>query len=630
MASEGELREVTFLFSDLESSTRLLREVGAGYPAVLTQHWDLVRAAATRHDGAEFGAEGDAMFFTFLEPGDAVAAAVDIQLAHTNASWPEPIEVRVRVAVHTGEAVPALGTWLGVAVHQTARICAAGHGGQILASASVVDRVGTPLDHDGQAVSLESLGEFDLRDIPGPQRLFQAVHPALESTFPGLRTKTAARTNLPNQRTTFVGRLAERDEVASLVAPGSVVTIAGPGGAGKTRLALEVAGAVGPHYGDGSWLIELAALSRGDDVDALVASTLHAIGIVPGSIEVGELRDGVLRALADHHLLLLLDNCEHVVDGVAEFVDALLAAAPGIAVVATSREPLAVPGETVWRIPPLSATSGAQLFLDRVGREQPMAPLPASDEVTALCERLDGLPLAVELAASRAATMGLAELSRNLAERLPALSGGPRTADPRQRSLRALIEWSYELLSVEEQAMLRWAAVLPSSFSLDIAHAVAPAIDVFGAVDGLVRKSLGIADVGDGGPGRYRLFETVRAFGVEQLERAGETDAVHARLGEGLLSHLKEVIPKLAGPDQGALLAGVVDDLPSYRAAMEWALEADPSTAVGLASRLGQILGTRGSIVEGRLWVERALAVGHDAPPGELVQALAAAGTLSR
>lgn len=578
------------------------------------------------------------MFFAFERTADAVAAAVAAQVAHTENDWAIDAEApRVRIGIHRGTAIEAMGTWLGLAVHQTARTCAAGHGGQVLlSSAAADDLLGPQPPADVEAdpeVDLLDLGEFELRDIPGRQRLLQVRHPQLMASFPSPRTKSAARTNLPNQRTTFVGRLRERDEVARLAVPGRLVSVVGPGGAGKTRLSLEVAGHIGPAFADGAWLIELAGLSRGDDLDAFLVSALRELGVVGEAHgPATELRPYVLSALAERQAVVVFDNCEHVIDAVACFVDELLAAAPRVAVLATSREPLAVLGELVWRIPVLDETNATRLFLDRLAQFDAASVEAGRDlgAVRELCGRLDGLPLAVELAASRAATMGVADLAKSLDRRLHALAGGPRAADPRQRSLHALIDWSYELLDPAERAGLRSLSVLPASFSLDVAMAVMPGADQLTVLDGLVRKSLVVAEALDGGPSRYRLLETVRAFAAEHLDGRGERAETNQRLAEGAVDLLADAIPKLSGPDQAAWLDRLDADLPSFRAAMEWCLTTAPTTALALAAPLGQVLGTRGAVVEGRWWAERAVALAPVEPTRPLAQVLAAAGTLSR
>lgn len=631
-------RTVSFLFSDLEGSTRLLTELGERYPAALERHWELVRAAAAAHDGVEFGAEGDAMFFSFDDPTAATLTALDAQRAHLTEPWPGGTVLRVRMAVHHGCALPALGTWLGVDVHQTARTCAAGHGGQVLVSAAAAAAVSTERLASSGA-GLRDLGDFELRDIPGRQRLFQLTHAELADELPPLRTRAADRTNLPHQRSTFVGRRRDVLDAARLVERGKVLTIAGPGGAGKTRLSLEVAGHVGPHFADGAWLVELAGLSRGDDLDAHVAATLAGAGVIgadpSGGDGSGAARAGLLAALRDRELVLVLDNCEHVIDAAADLVAALLQGAVHSAVIATTREPLAVRGELVWRIPAMGIESSVRLFLDRAAAAGvPDAALTDVDTVTRVCDRLDGLPLAVELAASRAVSMAVGDMERNLDRRLAVLTTRGRDLEPRQRSLGALIEWSYELLTEEERRLLRALGRLPGSFSLDIAERTAPPdVDALGALDGLVRKSVVVSEVTDDGASRYRLLEALRAFALDRLDAEGESDATAVRLADGLLFLLDEATGKLSGPDQAAWLDRIDADLPAYRAALEWALAADPERALALAGRLGRFFGSRGALVEGRSWLERALAAapaGQDPPLPALLSVLSAAGVIAR
>jgi len=348
---------VTFLFTDIEGSTRLLQRLGTGYAGLLEEHRRLLRTAFSDHGGVEVKSEGDGLFVAFARAADAVGACLDAQLALGSHPWAEGAEVRVRMGLHTGEAVPSADDYTVLAVHQAARISAAGHGGQVLVSDVTRQLVAGELPG---GAGLWDLGEHRLRDFDSPQRLFQLHHALLADEFPPLRTDAVVTTNLPVPRTSFVGREEEVAEVRKLLDTTRLLTLAGPGGAGKTRLALEVAKSVHPEYLHGTWLVELAPVADPDRVPNALASSLR-IREQPGR----ELLDTLLAALGHRRLLVVLDNCEHLVDASARLVETLLSVGAGLKIMATSREPLGVAGEEIWRIPslPLPDPDSGPIFL---------------------------------------------------------------------------------------------------------------------------------------------------------------------------------------------------------------------------------------------------------------------------
>jgi predicted ATPase/class 3 adenylate cyclase len=625
-ATQTKSRLTTFLFTDIEGSTRLLEALGDAYTELLAEHWRLLRTAFGACGGDEFGAEGDAMFFAFTSAEAAIAAAVAGQRAVLEHPWDAPSPLRVRMGVHTGEARQALGTWVGLAVHQTARTCSAGHGGQVLVSQEAV----TQLDARELAdeVSLENLGEFRLRDITAVQRIFQLRHPDLPSSFPPLRTPSADVTNLPNQLTTFVGRQQEIADVRRLLRDNRLVTIAGPGGAGKTRLALEVAGAAGPDHPDGVWLVELSLV---DDADAAPRAVLAALGASEEGDRAALATIG--EVVAGRNLVLVLDNAEHVVDIAAGIAERVLEDAPDARVIVTTREPLGVAGEVVWRVPPLASTDAARLFLDRAAAARADVDFSVVDPrvVNDLCARLDFAPLAIELAAARVGALSVAQIAARIDDRFRLLATGPRTAEPRQRTLRAAIDWSHDLLDESERTALRRLSVFAGSFALDAAEAVCGAGPVsLDLVDALVRKSLVVAEPHAAGEYRYKLLESVREYAYERLVEAEEGSAARDALLDAALASVARAAAEFNGPEARRALDGLDADLPNIRAALEWALTTRPQQALRLAGLLGQFFGVRGHLREGLSWLERALAVA--ATPAELdsIRALVAAGTLAR
>jgi len=585
----------TFLFTDIEGSTALVRRLGEGlYAQLLADHHSLIRSGLAAHDGREVDTQGDAFFAVFSSPRACVAAAVEIQRALQAHAWPTGEHVRVRMGVHTGEASKTATGMVGLDVHRAARVAAAGYGGQVLLSETAAALVRDALP---PGAALTDLGVHRLKDLGRPERIFQLQAAGLQAEFPPLRSlgNPALRNNLPIQLATFIGRERELSEVRALVASSRLVTLTGAGGCGKTRLSLQLAAELLDGSGDGVWLVELAAVS---DENAVAPAICQALGIAaqPGRPAL----DALLDALAPQDMLIVLDNCEHLIGACAKAADAILRHCLRVQLVATSREPLGIGGETVYRVPPLSlpgpgdtglaaaeCSDAVALFVDRA-RAQGTGPL-----VVSICRQLDGLPLAIELAAARLRSLSLRGLADRLDQRFRLLTGGSRTALARQQTLWATVEWSYSLLHGAEQSLLRRLSVFAETFDLDAAEAVCSfgdleSLEVAGLLGSLVDKSLVVAEPA-GLTLRYRLLETIRQFAAERLAEAGDDEAATAVAHcQHFLALAETASPHLTGPDQGDWLIRLDADQANLRRAAAHAASGPDGT--GQVLRLGVAL----------------------------------------
>jgi predicted ATPase/class 3 adenylate cyclase len=577
---------LTFLFTDIEGSTALLGRLGDDvYAQVLAGHHALIRSALAAHGGREVDTQGDAFFAVFASPRACVAAVLAMQQTLQDHSWPGGERVRVRMGIHCGEAAATETGLVGLEVHRAARVAAVGYGGQVLVSeaAAVLVRDGLP-----PGAALADLGTHRLKDLGRPERIFQLTAAGMQARFPPLRSlgNPALPNNLPAELATFVGRDRERAEVRALVESSRLVTLTGAGGSGKTRLSLQVAADLLDGSGDGVWLVELAAVCAEDAVVPAICQALGMAGRGRPSVEA------LVDALAPQDVLIVLDNCEHLIGACAKTADAVLRRCPQVHLLATSREPLGIGGETVFRVPPLSlpaagdgdvwaaeSSDAVTLFAARAreqgaafGVDEETGPLVAS-----ICRRLDGMPLAIELAAARLRSMSLAGLADRLDQRFRLLTGGSRTALPRQQTLRATVEWSHSLLSGAEQVLLRRLSVFAESFDLDAAEAVCgfgdiEAFDVAGLLGSLVDKSLVVAEPA-GAALRYRLLETIRQFAAERLTDAGaeEAAAVEAAHCGHFLALAEAAAPHLTGSGQQVWFARLDADQANLRRAAEHA-----------------------------------------------------------
>lgn len=614
---------VTLVFTDIEGSTRLLERLGDRYAALIADHHRIVDAAAARHGGTRVDAAGDGLFISFATARGALSAAVEAQRELAAHAWPDGAEVRVRVGIHTGEPMSASTGLVGLDVHRAARICAAGHGGQILVSQAARSLVGSALP---EGIALRDLGDHRLRGLESAERLYQVVAPGLEDNFPPVRTLDTLPNNLPRQLSTFIGREAEIEAAEARLAGATLLTLTGAGGVGKTRLALEVAAHVASSYPDGVWLVELASVIDGELVDDAVAAALR-VKQRPGTGII----DALVEAIGEQRVLLVLDNCEHLVEPVVTMVDELMRRCPALQVLATSREALGIAGESLLPVPSMSLPEptaavdvaaladfdAVRLFVDRARAVQPSFALtPANaDAVAQICRRLDGIPLAVELAAARVRALPPAQIAARLDDRFRLLTGGSRTALPRHRTLRAAMDWSFDLLSPVEQAIFPRLSVFAGSFSLEAAEAVATggpveAIDVLDLLGRLVDRSLLVAEEHPS-EARFRMLETIRGYAQERLAESGEAAArydAHRGWFTGLVERARTAF--LSGAIQPEWVARLAADHDNLRAALRWAHE-DPDGAdaeLTLASGLWRFWEVQGHLEEGSTWLERALA----------------------
>ncbi|HUR77902.1 MAG TPA: adenylate/guanylate cyclase domain-containing protein [Acidimicrobiales bacterium] len=620
----------TFLFSDIEGSTRLVRELGADYDVLLAEHQGLLRQAWADHDGHEVGTEGDSFFVAFAMARDAARAALDGQKALSSHSWPEGVALRVRMGLHTGEARVVGDDYVGLAVHQAARISSVAHGGQIVCSRVTRDLIASELP-DG--VTFLDLGDHRLKDLPEPERLYQLCHQGLAADFPPLRSVDVRRHNLPVQLTTFVGRATELASLRELVESQRLVTLLGPGGTGKTRLAVEVASAV--VRPDGVWFVDLAAIMEPNLVPQAFVAAL-GVDIEPDVASVTE-------HLRTKNTLLLVDNSEHLLDATARVVDQILRHCPDVSVLVTSREPLGISGEARWQVLPLSVkepTDGmtmseladceaVQLFCARATMsDRSFAPVDADARpIAELCHRLDGIPLAVELAAARVGAMSVREIAARLEDSFALLVSGDRLALPRQRTLRALIEWSYDLLDQAERGLLRRASAFLGTFTVDGIEAVAGSIeDGADVLAGLVDKSLVVATREDGVT-RYRLLDTIRRFANDRLVEAQEARAVQALLKEWCLSIVEAPLP----PDgQARYLWRIATEYQTIRGVLALLVETGQADeAQRLAAGLSSYWGVSHMPYEGLDWLRKVIALPSAASENRAA-ALIPAATIAR
>ena len=579
------------MFTDIEGSTRLWEQHPEAMGVALRRHDELLRSAIESSSGYVFKTVGDAFCAAFAAAQDALEAAARAQAALQAEPWPEEAGLAVRMALHTGQCEERDGDYFGPTVNRAARLEATAHGGQVVLSQATAVMVRDTLP---EGLELEDLGSHRLKDLERPEQVFSLRMEGLAQEFPPLRSldNPALPNNLPAQSDHFIGRVREVAEVRDLVDGNRLVTLTGAGGSGKTRLALQVAADLLDGSGDGVWLVELAPVSDEDRVAATVNAVL-GIAPQPGRPELDTLVD----ALEPQRLLIMLDNCEHLIGACAKACDAVLRRCPGVHLLVTSREPLGIGGETIYRVPSLSVPDGetgpdgtgpdpgvsdaVALFLDRARAQGATVSLDATTGplLASICRRLDGMPLAIELAAARLRSMSVATIHDRLDQRFRLLTGGSRSALPRQQTLRATVEWSYSLLTGPEQAVLRRLSVFVEGFDLEAAEAVCALddtdpFDVADMVGSLVDKSLVVADpLGTGV--RYRFLQTIRQFGAEHLVEQGGDEAadVAAAHCSYYLSVAEEAAPHLPGADQARWTARLRTDDANIQRAVEHAVE---------------------------------------------------------
>ena len=579
---------VTFLFTDIEGSTRLLRELGDGYAAVLAEHRRALRDAWRLHEGVEVDTQGDAFFVAFARASDAVAAAAEAQRALAGGP------VRVRMGLHTGEPLRSDEGYVGFDVHRAARIAAAGHGGQVLLSQATADLAGA---------DVRNLGLHRLKDLSAPERLFQLG----TDVFPPL--KTLHETNLPVPATPFLGREREIDQLALLLRRPDVrlVTLTGPGGSGKTRLALQAAAAAADDYDRGVWWVPLASLA---DPALVESAACQALGS----------KDTLSATVGDKRLLLVLDNFEHLLDAAAGVAETI-GSCPQLTVLVTSREPLHVDGEWEVGVDPLEEQEAVELFAQRAAAVR--SDFAANGEVVEICRRLDCLPLAVELAAAGVKALSLPALLERLEQRLPLLAGGSRSAPERQRTLRATIAWSHDLLTPAEQDLFACLAVFAGGCTLEAAEQICAA-DLDG-IASLVDKSL-LRRSGE----RYWMLGTIREFAEERLEGLPDVSELRDRYAAWHVALGERARPELYARRGPEWLDRLDAEQANLRASLEHLLAGeDKDGALQLSGAIWTYWAIRGHWTEGRRFLASALALGGDVHAEHLVDAFWGAAVLA-
>jgi predicted ATPase/class 3 adenylate cyclase len=644
MANPPPTGTTTFLFTDIEASTRLRQAHPEAFAASLALHHTLLRQAIETHAGYVFKIIGDAFCAAFPTALQALQAAVNAQQSLQRADW-HAAPLRVRMGLHTGTADFRDGDYDGFALALVTRLMSAGHGGQVLLSRVTADLVSGSLP---PGLTLRDLGQHRLKDVVRPEHIFQLLAPSLPADFPPLRTQEATPGHLPAQLTSFIGRDREIAEAAALLGQTRLLTLVGPGGTGKTRLSLQVAAQALSACPHGAWFVELAPLSDPDLVPQAVASALglHAAPDRP-----------ILQTLADYlrskSLLLVLDNCEHLVEACARLADHLLRAAPQLRILATSREALAIGGETSFPVPPLSLPDpygaplppveplaqyeAVRLFLERARAVQPGFVVTDTNAlaVAQICWRLDGIPLAIELAAARVRALSPQQIAARLDDRFHLLTGGSRSALPRHQTLEALIDWSYELLSDPERVLLRRVSVFAGGWTLEAAETVCagdeiPAHAVLDLLSRLVEKSLVLAGDREG-QARYWMLETIQQYARDKAHASRDVAAVRARHLEFCLGLAEDAERSLRGPEQLVWLNRLETEHNNLRASLGRAQPAGETEAgLRLAGALFWFWLLRGYAGEGRRWLEGMLQLAGPAGPAPLrAKAQRAAGFLA-
>jgi predicted ATPase/class 3 adenylate cyclase/Tfp pilus assembly protein PilF len=658
---------VTFFFTDIERSTHLWEQYPVQMRGALARHDALAADIIGQHSGIliKSRGEGDSLFAVFAHTPDAVTAACALQQAFVTELWPVETPLRVRVALHTGEADLQDGDYYGATVNRCARLRAIGHGEQVLLSHSTEELV---QDHLPEGANLRPLGLHRLRDLTHPEQVYQLAHPSLRADFPALRSlnNPSLPNNLPIQVTSFVGREREMADVRQLLASTRLLTLVGTGGCGKTRLASHVAAGLLEQYTDGVWLVELAPLSDPALVSQTVAATLN-LHEEPGK----PLSHTLIAYLKPRTTLLLLDNCEHLLTTCAQLAETLIRSCPGVRILATSREGLSIAGELTYRVQSLAVPDLKQtvtvesllqydavcLFVERAVFHQPtfVATSHNASALAQVCHRLDGIPLAIELAAARVRSLAVEEINARLDNRFRLLTGGSRTALPRQQTLRALIDWSYDLLTPQERLLLHRVSVFLGGWTLEAAETACSDLglepeapqyppsaiqnpkskiqneEVLDLLTSLTDKSLVIAEQHSGRT-RYRLFETIRQYSRDKLMESGEMTAVRKRHRDYYLVFAQEADKHLWGSEAVIWLNRLEAEHDNLRMALQWCQDDGEDSRLGLrlAASLWQFWFSRGYWSEGREFLMAALSQnGAEKPVPARAKALNGAGKLA-
>ena len=635
--------QVTLLFTDIEGSSALWERDETLMSQALALHDALARRTVESHGGSVVKKTGDGILAVFDEASAALTATLELQRALRDSAESGGAPLRVRCGLHRGVVEHRDGDYFGSTVNRAARIMSAAHGGQILLSQAMVDSV---RDRLPAQVSLRDLGRIRLRDLSTPECVHQAVHPQLRLEFPALRTLETTPNNLPQQPTNFIGRDKELAELKRLLASARLLTLTGAGGCGKTRLGLQLAADSLERFPDGAWLVELAPLSDPGLVPR-TAATVLGLEEQPGQA----ITETLVEYLRDKRLLIVIDNCEHLLHACAVLSDLLVRRCPQLTILASSREALGIAGEQTYRVPSLSLPDpkenhtpasvvpfeALQLFVDRCLSVRPDFRVTPENAATlaSICHRLDGIPLAIELAAARVRSVSVEEINRRLDHRFRLLTGGSRTALPRQQTLRSLIDWSYDLLQEPEKVLLQRLSVFAGGWTLDAAEQVCVGEqvedgEVLDLLSSLIDKSLVAVEQSDGRV-RYRLLETVRQYARERLLESGGAETMRERHRDYFLRLAEAADDQLLGAEQAGWLQRLEDEHDNLRSALEWSRgEARAQEDLRLCRAMHRFWFTRGYIAEGRLWCARILAKGApDVPTLEYARAVNAAGSLA-
>jgi predicted ATPase/class 3 adenylate cyclase len=608
---------VTFLFTDIEGSTPLAQQFPAELPNLLARHHAILHEAIEAQHGHVFQIIGDAFCAAFHTAGDALHAALTAQRGLQHAAW-NPSPIKVRMGLHTGAAqagaVDAVaGGYAGYAtLARTQRVMSVAYGDQILLSNACAELVRDQLPAD---VVLRDMGDHRLKGLAQPDRLWQLVAPDLAAEFPPLKSLTTVPNNLPLQLTSFVGREKEINDIKGLLNAARLVTLTGSGGTGKTRLAQEVGAEVLSAFAHGVWLIELAPLSN-------EAQIIPALAQVFGLQELpfNPLANLVLDYLRDKKILLILDNCEHLIEACARLADNLLHQCAGLKILASSREALGIAGEVAYRIPSLAVSESTQLFVDRARAANSNFRLTDANAsaIAQICHRLDGIPLAIELAAARVKLLSPEQIAARLDDMFRLLIGGSRTALPRQQTLRALIDWSYDLLSDEEKRLLQFASVFVGGWTLEALEFVAAEPNTLELLEQLVNKSLVVTEERES-ENRYFMLETIRQYAREKLFEAKQAAATRDQhfiyfnqLAEGLWN-----VYRFQGEVEIRRLKAIQVEMDNLRAAFDWSLQNHPEDMLALATNIAMSLSISGGQLEGTAMLKLALEKFRALPPAE-------------
>lgn len=613
--------DTTILFTDIEGSTRLWEQEPERMSQALARHDTIARAAVEDNRGVVVKMIGDGLYAAFADPADGLNASLTLQRSLSDPAATNGIRLLVRCGLHQGPVEKRDNDYFGPPVNRTARIMGAAHGGQILLSQAVVNGIGARLPAE---VTLRDLGGIRLKDLIAPEHVYQIVHPQLRQDFPALRSLEATPNNLPQQLTSFVGREREIGEAKDLLESARLLTLFGMGGLGKTRLSLQIAADTLDRYPDGVWFLDLAPIRDPSLIPSEAAQAL-SVQEEPGR----PLTQTLCSHVKQRRLLIIFDNCEHLVSACADLANALLRAGPEVRILATSREALRVPGEQTYPVLPLAVpdrtadvealakSDAVQLFVDRARLHKPSFSLTKREApaVAELCARLEGIPLALELAAARMRTLTVADINVRLHDRFKLLTGGGRVLLERQQTLRALVDWSYDLLQDNERILLDRLGVFAGGFGLAAAEEICGAEplmpeDVLDLLTSLVDKSLVFAETCDDSS-RYRTLETIRDYARERLVQRGELAATATRHCDHYLTMAKAANQGLRGPEQAEWTRRLEAELDNLRAAITLALDGgvDPIIAVKFEAALSSFWMLRGYSTEGRKCVRASLAL---------------------